>query len=214
MQHHHLTVSIDLQIEELNLHKDDAILLFQSVRELLLNSAKHAGTGQATLRVTRANQVLRIEVQDYGKGFDPVATAGMASTAMSSKFGLFSIRERMKALDGTFDLESTLGGGTTTILTLPMDKPEKERSHEALKQARTAPQVSAANGSADNDQHTDTQRSKTIRVVLADDHAMIREGPVSLGRVQRCASSRRGEEWRRSDCLSRRTPTVGRGDGY
>ena len=35
----------------LKLSKDQVILLFQSVRELLINSAKHAGTGKAAAAV-------------------------------------------------------------------------------------------------------------------------------------------------------------------
>src|SRR5215510_10947578 len=45
---------------------------------------------------------------------------GDAAGGLSSKFGLFSIRERMKALGGTFDIESALGCGTTATLVLPL----------------------------------------------------------------------------------------------
>ena len=40
---------------------------------------------------------------------------------MSSKFGLYSIRERMKALGGWFELESASGKGTRATLILPID---------------------------------------------------------------------------------------------
>ena len=121
MEQHHLRVVLDVQTENINLAHDHAVLLFQSIRELLINSAKHAGTGQAEVRVTRKGEVLSIEVQDNGKGFDPSAAAAPAkTTTMSSKFGLFSIRERMTALGGQLELESAVGAGTRATLTLPI----------------------------------------------------------------------------------------------
>ena len=121
MEQHHLRVVLDVQTEALTLAHDHAVLLFQSIRELLINSAKHAGTEQAEVRVIRRGEVLSIEVQDYGKGFDPSAAAESAeTTTISSKFGLFSIRERMTALGGVFELESAVGAGTRATLTVPI----------------------------------------------------------------------------------------------
>jgi PAS domain S-box-containing protein len=121
MEQHHLRVVLDVQTEALTLAHDHAVLLFQSIRELLINSAKHAGTEQAEVRVIRRGEVLSIEVQDYGKGFDPSAAAeSVETTTMSSKFGLFSIRERMTALGGVFELESAVGAGTRATLTVPI----------------------------------------------------------------------------------------------
>jgi signal transduction histidine kinase len=99
--------------------------LFQSVRELLINSGKHAGTGQADVALEERNGQLHITVHDDGAGFD-VATATAAGTdsptgGLSSKFGLFSIRERMLDLGGSFDLQSTPGKGTDARLVLPLD---------------------------------------------------------------------------------------------
>ena len=133
MEQHHLRVVLDLQTEALPLSHDHAVLLFQSIRELLINSAKHADTGQAEVRVTRKGEVLSIEVQDYGKGFDPTAAAEPAeTTTMSSKFGLFSIRERMTALGGMFELESAVGAGTRATLTLPISASDSGGSNGSV----------------------------------------------------------------------------------
>jgi signal transduction histidine kinase len=99
------------------------VLLFQSVRELLINSSKYAGTGAATVTLECRDDQLRIQVRDEGAGFDVAAVAAAAGTqtgGLSSKFGLFSIRERMQALGGSFDIQSTPGNGTTATLTLPL----------------------------------------------------------------------------------------------
>jgi signal transduction histidine kinase len=55
-------------------------------------------------------------VRDNGVGFDPVAVKKEGF----SKFGLFSIGERMQALGGSFEVESMPGHGTTARLTVPL----------------------------------------------------------------------------------------------
>lgn len=124
MKKHDQSVTVKVPEEqEVRLPEDQAILLFQSVRELLINSSKHAGTGRATVTMEQIDGNLCITVSDDGAGFDPAAVAASEphpSGGISSKFGLFSIQERMRALGGRFDLSSTPGQGTTATLMLPV----------------------------------------------------------------------------------------------
>ena len=60
---------------ELHLPEDQRVLLFQSIRELLINAAKHAGTGEATIVITERADQIQIEVRDHGRGFDLAAAA-------------------------------------------------------------------------------------------------------------------------------------------
>src|SRR5205085_8446767 len=64
-----VTVTVD-QGAEVILPEDQADLLFQSVRELLINSSKYAGSGQATVTLKQSDGQLQITVNDYGAGFD------------------------------------------------------------------------------------------------------------------------------------------------
>lgn len=145
------------------LPEEQAVLLFQSVRELLMNSWKHAGTAQATVTMAREADILRIEVSDQGKGFQ-VAEADRL-TEVSSKFGLFSIRERMKSLGGSFDIRSRPGQGTRCMLALPLAPP-------LTGQVRPTP--GTVEGVVERGQVY--QSNGVIRVLLADDHAMVRQG--------------------------------------
>jgi PAS domain S-box-containing protein len=124
MRQYQMTVTVECMSDELRLPEDHAMLLFQSVRELLINSAKHAESGRATVRMGQNRHRVHIEVQDLGKGFDPlVAAKPQATTPHSSKFGLFSIRERVKAVGGRFEIQSASGQGTTVFLELPLTEP-------------------------------------------------------------------------------------------
>ena len=120
MHKHDITVVVSVPEEDcIKLPHDQVVLLFQSVRELLVNASKHAGTGQAFVTLEQDDQCLRIVVRDEGVGFICAADDRPVGE-LSSKFGLFSIRERMKALGGSFEIISAPDQGTTATLTLPM----------------------------------------------------------------------------------------------
>ena len=115
MRYQGLVVTLYSSFDHLKLPEHQAILLFQSIRELLINVTKHAQCDEATVNLDLHDGTLRIEVHDKGVGFNP-AGSDKTQTENSSKFGLFSIGERMRALGGTFEVESKQQGGTTAIL--------------------------------------------------------------------------------------------------
>jgi signal transduction histidine kinase len=120
MRHHGLAVSLQTSLEQLHLPESQAILLFQSIRELLTNVMKHAKSDEVTVSLNQDMGTLWLEVRDNGVGFDSVAA--IKNTENVSKFGLFSIGERMQALGGTFEVESMPGHGTIARLTLPVNE--------------------------------------------------------------------------------------------
>jgi NO-binding membrane sensor protein with MHYT domain/CheY-like chemotaxis protein len=163
MEKHGMAVTVIIGQDGLRLPEEQEVLLFQSVRELLMNSYKHSGTGQATVRMQSQGTMLLIEVRDKGKGFE--LAAAETPRELSSKFGLFSIHERMKALGGSFEIESAPGLGTKCVLALPLD--------EGFIESMRTP--------VPFDDHTIDLRKAlgakgTIQVVLVDDHAMMRQG--------------------------------------
>jgi signal transduction histidine kinase len=123
MRNHGLVVSLNTSAEQLQLPENQTILLFQSIRELLINVIKHAQSNEATIYLDHYMGNVRIVVRDNGVGFDPIAV----KKEDFSKFGLFSIGERMPALGGTFEVESTPGNGTTVRLTLPVTETTVDR---------------------------------------------------------------------------------------
>jgi signal transduction histidine kinase len=95
-------------------------LLFQSVRELLLNVVKHAGVGQAAVRIDRGDQGgIRIAVSDEGQGF---TTTSEDCGEVSGGFGLLGVRERLRQMGGRCEVQSVPGRGTMVTLSVP-DRP-------------------------------------------------------------------------------------------
>ena len=118
MRDYEMAVSLHTSLDELQLPENHTILLFQTIRELLTNVVKHAQSDKATVSLDQDMGTLWLEVRDNGVGFDSVAA--MKNTENSSKFGLFSIGERMSTLGGTFEVKSKPGHGTIARVTLPM----------------------------------------------------------------------------------------------
>jgi signal transduction histidine kinase/ActR/RegA family two-component response regulator len=173
MQRYSLTVTVHTDSPgDLRLPENQAVLLFQSVRELLINVAKHAASKQASIRAEEREGALRIVVEDKGVGFDLLAIATQKDSPLSSKFGLFSIRERMNAMGGHLKFHSAPGEGTRATLILPLSP----GSQQAL--AQQAVNVSKSEALA----HLNKSRlgQGPCRVLIADDHAMVREGLCSM----------------------------------
>ncbi len=100
------------------LNEELRILLFQSIRELLLNVVKHARARQAKVSFSRGSETFSVVVEDDGIGFD-TASLFRRNHAVAG-FGLFSIRERLKHLDGSFTMHSVPGQGTMATLSVPL----------------------------------------------------------------------------------------------
>ena len=97
---------------------DVRIFLFRAVRELLLNSAKHAGGSAVHITMEhRQPDKVRISVADNGPGFDPNSLDDKRTS--SQTVGLLNIRERVSGFGGKFHINSGPKRGTRITLSLP-----------------------------------------------------------------------------------------------
>ena len=106
-----------------DLPETTSVFLFQSARELLANVGKHAHAHNVSVRLEAEGGWVEVSIADDGVGFDP-PTAAVGLEKQS--FGLFSIRERMRHIGGSVDIESRPGQGTTLTLTAPVGATAEE----------------------------------------------------------------------------------------
>lgn len=95
---------------------------YRIVQEALTNIARHAGVREATVRIWLDQDVLGIQVQDEGVGFDPQAVAAAASSS-----GLSGMQERAMVLGGYVVIDSGPGIGTRVTAELPVAGAEERR---------------------------------------------------------------------------------------
>ncbi len=86
--------------------------LLRMVQEALTNVRRHSGARNATLAVSSHDGMLRVEVSDDGRGFDPAA--------LPPGIGTIGMRERALGLGGRLEIESEPGAGTMIRFEAPL----------------------------------------------------------------------------------------------
>lgn len=99
---------------------ESALCLFRVAQEATTNALKHAQARTLTVSLSAEGDVYTVAVQDDGVGFDPDAHA--------DGFGLLGLRERLRAVDGTFTLDARPGRGTALRASLRAKPPTSEES--------------------------------------------------------------------------------------
>jgi PAS domain S-box-containing protein len=169
MQRRGLIVGVEIEGGVPQMAEDRLTFCFQCIRELLLNVIKHAGTDRALVKFSSSpDGALRITVEDHGRGFDPATIIG------SHHFGLYSIRERMEAMGGRLDITSMPDQGTSAALTLPVASlPDEAHNPLSFQRQEETPGVSRA-------MSIPIAKDKALRVLLVDDHLLVRQGLESI----------------------------------
>jgi signal transduction histidine kinase len=83
------------------------------VQELLGNASHHSQAALIKVQIDLGNDLIRVNVEDNGKGFDPEILKD------STSLGLKLIRERAEMLGGNFEIDSAAGSGARISFTVP-----------------------------------------------------------------------------------------------
>jgi len=116
MERHPIRFRCDIRDAYKRLDPAVNTVLFQLIRELLNNVVKHSQAQNAHVAIDLEKGHLRVKVTDDGVGFD---TRTLGAPTIEGGFGLYSIRERLIAMDGSLSIESVPGTGTVVTAVLP-----------------------------------------------------------------------------------------------
>ncbi|MBC8234391.1 PAS domain S-box protein [bacterium] len=94
------------------------IILFRTMRELLVNIIKHAKASNIKINICRDGDNIRINIEDDGVGFD--TSKINYNLGKGGGFGLFNIREQLSYLGGQIDIQSEPDRGTQVTLVAPL----------------------------------------------------------------------------------------------
>jgi PAS domain S-box-containing protein len=160
---HHFTVHLQIDNNAEPETEEKRFLLFECTRELLFNTFKHSGAHEAEVTLIRMNNSqVRIMVQDKGRGFDQGWLKNRGPNDWT--FGLFSIQHRLAHLGGQMEIKTAPGQGSLVSLFLPIGDPKII--------SELIPGETSVIGSAG----IRICKENVIRVLLVDDHKIIREG--------------------------------------
>ena len=97
------------------LDKTASTALYRVVQESLSNIARHAKATRVEVEVTVEEEGVVVVVRDDGKGFDQLTV-----DRCEGGLGLLNMRERLLSVQGTCEVESSLGKGTTVSMYVPL----------------------------------------------------------------------------------------------
>ena len=100
--------------------------LFRVAQEALANVRKHATTTRVHLALRRKGRAVRLEVQDWGRGFQP--TAARDGAGPGERVGLPGMQERVALLGGRCRVQSRPGAGTRVVAEIPLGAAAPESS--------------------------------------------------------------------------------------
>lgn len=118
-----------------SLRPEIEVTLLRVAQEALVNAGKHAQANLVTVTLSYMEDVVVLDVQDNGKGFDPEQPIAPPCELTASGFGLKALHERIEQLNGIFTIESAPGAGTTIVASLPAINSEPFFYPEPTKEA-------------------------------------------------------------------------------
>jgi NarL family two-component system sensor histidine kinase YdfH len=87
--------------------------LIRAVAESLTNIANHAKAQNVAINVWMKDKDLLVTIQDDGVGFD-------TSAIPSGHYGILGIKERVRLVNGNFEIQGKNGKGTTSKIQIPL----------------------------------------------------------------------------------------------
>jgi signal transduction histidine kinase len=105
-----------IQVGELpKMNKGDELLLYRSIQEAVTNIVKHAQASEALVQIASDGERLTVTIEDNGVGFDP-------DQLKKPGIGLKSLASRIHLLDGTYEVVSDPGKGTSIYIECNFEK--------------------------------------------------------------------------------------------
>lgn len=128
MENHGQRVFIEAEtnvIDDLEVGKQGVV--FFIVEEAVNNARKHARAKHIWVRLRRKADLLRLEIEDDGVGFD--LSSVESNYDQRESLGMVNLRERSELVNGVLHIDTAKGRGTTVAVTIPMTMEAAERLH-------------------------------------------------------------------------------------
>lgn len=116
-QSHQLEVNFISFGLDKNIDETIEVSIYRIVQELLKNIVKHAEAQEAIVQLAVENNMLSLTVEDDGKGFE------LSNMNKQSGIGLDNLRSRVAYLQGSCEIDTRIGEGTTFHINIPLKNP-------------------------------------------------------------------------------------------
>jgi two-component system, NarL family, invasion response regulator UvrY len=153
--------SLAINPAEITLDPVYSTTIFRILQEALINITQKTDANRVEIRLTRTPDSLLLKLIDNGGGDN--------GGGDNESLGLIGIRERALLFGGTVQIESLQGKGNIIGIEIPILQQRVRVERQKAMPERQQVTIS-------NKDFTASGSEKTIRILIADNHAVVREG--------------------------------------
>ena len=117
---HKIKCQISSNTTDIKFSDVKSILLYRSIQEIITNIIKYANASLITLDINKNKHKIDFLITDNGVGFDASILNKQHHNHTGSGFGLFTVKERIKNIQGEFSLKSGINTGTIVKIIVPL----------------------------------------------------------------------------------------------
>ena len=159
--------SIEVEVREPEaIDRECHLTVIRIAQEALSNTRRHSQARRVSVDLSYETDGVRLLVSDDGVGFDPSISSSVPSPT-GSGFGMTSMSERVRLVGGHIEVRSAPGMGTRVEAEIPY----QQRQEQASKPAQAGREINVCHDGPSTDR---------VRVLLVDDHEVIRKGIRSM----------------------------------
>ena len=101
------------QIHDVKMTPQQSLVLFRILQEAMNNIVKHAKATLVRVQLQSSDNKIILQITDNGVGFDE------NNSGREDSYGMIGMKERIILLEGTLDITSKVGHGTTVQVEIP-----------------------------------------------------------------------------------------------
>jgi signal transduction histidine kinase len=116
-----LDVKVEIPDDLGRLPSATELTLFRVLQEGLTNIHRHSGASKAEVTVSHPPGKVILRIRDFGKGVPRATLERFRTDATGTGVGLAGMRERVRELDGQFEIDSD-HNGTVIVVTVPVEE--------------------------------------------------------------------------------------------
>ena len=121
-------IDLRLPAEDIEVPIPVATVLLRVAQEAMRNVRRHADAHVIGVQLTYSGEVVTLQVQDDGQGFE--CPERLSDLAHAGHFGLLGIAEQVESVGGVLQLASQPGHGSTVEVSIPLA--ENQSAAEAV----------------------------------------------------------------------------------
>lgn len=148
------------------LSPDAEVTLFRVLQESLTNVHRYSKSSKAVVRIKATGDEIKLEIQDFGKGMKVPKCDSANPVGERLGVGIQGMTERMRQLGGKLEIISSPNRGTLVVATMPLTGQVVQVSSG----------VDSSSLNAGSELAEPTGGTLRTRILIADDHEMVRRG--------------------------------------